>query len=120
PTRFTFPSDKPVYPQRITQNSVKDKTEALFYVQAPRKMDLPGDFSYQFSFTPMWSQAAGFAVPEKLTEAEKAWQKVAQPKVPECTQKVQQLRRRGVEPATLEWARRITGDDLAVHAGTKQ
>ena len=42
PTRFKFASDKLVYPLKITQISVKDKTEALFYVQAPHKVDLPG------------------------------------------------------------------------------
>ena len=41
PTRFQFPSDKLVYPLKITQISVKDHTEALFYVQAPFKVDLP-------------------------------------------------------------------------------
>src|SRR5262249_46291645 len=35
PTRFSFASDKIIYPLKITQISVKDKTEALFYVQAP-------------------------------------------------------------------------------------
>ena len=69
PTRFTFASEKLVYPLKITQISVKDKTEALFYVQAAHKVDLPGDFSYEYTWTPMWSQATGFAVPEKLTEA---------------------------------------------------
>jgi hypothetical protein len=39
PTRFQFTSDKLVYPLKITQISVKDKTEALFYVQAPHKVD---------------------------------------------------------------------------------
>jgi len=34
PTRFQFASEKLVYPLKITQISVKDKTEALFYVQA--------------------------------------------------------------------------------------
>src|SRR5262245_50694185 len=43
PTRFTFTAEKLVYPLKITQISVKDKTEALFYVQAPFKVDLPGD-----------------------------------------------------------------------------
>src|SRR6202035_4892151 len=32
PTRFQFASDKLIYPPKITQQSVKDKTEALFYV----------------------------------------------------------------------------------------
>src|SRR5438270_2709691 len=92
PTRFTFASDKLVYPLKITQLSVKDKTEALFYIQAPDKMDLPGDFSYQPSWETMWSRATGFARPEKLTEEEVAWQKLVQPRVQEFTQKVQQLR----------------------------
>ncbi|MBA4063466.1 MAG: hypothetical protein C0501_07090 [Isosphaera sp.] len=118
PTRFTFPSEKLVYPLRITQISVKDKTEALFYVQAPHKLDLVGDLSYQWTFAPMWSQAAGFAVPEKLTEAEKAWRKVTDPKAQEFARKVQQLRQKGVEPATLEWARKITDHDLGVLDGT--
>jgi hypothetical protein len=37
PTRFQFASDKLVYPLKITQISVKDKTEALFYVQTSYK-----------------------------------------------------------------------------------
>src|SRR5262249_41396204 len=119
PTRFTFASERLVYPLKITQISVKDKTEALFYIQAPRKVDLAGDFSYQFTFTPMWSQATGFAVPEKLSEAEKAWRKVADPRVEECLQKVAGLRQKGAEPASLEWARKITAGDLEVLGGTK-
>src|ERR1700730_11429122 len=47
PTRFNFASEKLVYPLKITQISVKDHTEALFYVQAAQKMDLAGDFSYE-------------------------------------------------------------------------
>src|SRR6185369_3905332 len=70
PTRFTFASEKLVYPLKITQISVKDHTEALFCVQAAHKVDLQGDFSYEFTWTPMWSQATSFAVPEKLTKEE--------------------------------------------------
>ena len=117
PTRFTFSSGKLVYPLRITQISVKDQTEALFYVQAPYKVDLPGDFSYQFSFTPMWSQALSFAAPEKVTEEEAEWQKLVAPKVAGFLQKVQQLRASGFEPATLEWAKKLRRQDLAVLDG---
>jgi hypothetical protein len=60
PTRFQFTSDKLVYPLKITQLSVKDKTEALFYVQAPYKVDLAGDFTYQFSWIPMLQNAKGW------------------------------------------------------------
>jgi hypothetical protein len=118
PTRFTFASNKLIYPLRITQLSVKDRTEALFYIQAPEKMDLPGDLSYQYSWNPMWSQAAGFAIPEKLTAEETQWQKVVQPRVNGFLQRVEQLRRDGREPATLEWAKKISRKDIAVLEGT--
>jgi Uncharacterized protein conserved in bacteria (DUF2330) len=119
PTRFTFTSEKLIYPLKITQISVKDKTEALFYVQARHKVDLPGDFSYEYTWTPMWSQATGFAIPEKLTKEEAAWQQHVQPMAQEYVQKVQQLRQKKHEPATLEWAKKITDDDLAVLDGKK-
>jgi hypothetical protein len=119
PTRFTFASEKLVYPLKITQLSVRDKTEALFYVQAPNKMDLAGDFSYEYTWTPMWSQATGFTLPEQLTEQEKSWQKQVQPAVQEDLQKVQQLRQKKHEPATLDWAKKISDDDLAVLEGKK-
>jgi hypothetical protein len=119
PTRFTFPSDKLVYPLKITRISVKDKTEALFYVQAPDKMDLPGDFSYEYTWVPMWSQATSFAIPDKLTEQEKAWQQHVQAAVQQDVQKVQQFRQQKHEPATLEWARKITEADIGVLEGKK-
>jgi hypothetical protein len=120
PTRFTFASDKLVYPLKITQISVKDKTEALFYVQAAHKVDLPGDFSYQFTWTPMWSQATGFAIPEKLSDQERNWQKWAQPVSAEFNQKADALRRKKHEPATLEWAKKITDKDIGVLEGKEK
>src|SRR5450631_1300370 len=59
PTRFQFTSDKLVYPLKITQISVREKTEALFYVQAPFKVDLTGDFTYQYTWVPMLQAATG-------------------------------------------------------------
>jgi hypothetical protein len=120
PTRFTFASEKLVYPLKITQISVKDKTEALFYVQTAHKVDLPGDFSYACTWTPMWSQATGFAVPEKLTKEETAWQKHVQPKALEFLQKVNALRQKKHEPATLEWAQKLTDSDLDILTGEKK
>jgi hypothetical protein len=119
PTRFTFASDKLIYPLRITQISVKDTTEALFYVQAPHKMDLPEDFSYQFSFAPMWSQATSFAIPEMLTQAETAWQKLLEPKVNDFLLTVNNQRQMRREPATLEWAKKIRKKDIAVLSGVE-
>jgi hypothetical protein len=119
PTRFTFASDKLIYPLKITQISVKEKTEALFYVQAPYKVDLPGAFSYQFTWAPMWSQAASFAVPEKLTKQEAEWQKHVQPRLEQLVKKVNELRAKKQEPSTLEWAKKISDDDIAVLEGKK-
>ena len=59
PTRFRFTSEKLIYPLKITQISVREKTEALFYVQAPFKCDLPGDMTYQYTWIPMLQGAVG-------------------------------------------------------------
>ena len=119
PTRFAFASEKLVYPLKITQLSVKDKTEALFYIQTSHKVDLTGDFSYEPSFTTMWSQATSFAVPEKLTAQETEWQKHVQPKVGDLAKKVNDIRGKKHEPSTLEWAKKITDGDIEVLEGKK-
>jgi hypothetical protein len=119
PTRFTFASEKLVYPLKITQISVKDNTEALFYVQTSHKVDLTGDFSYEPSFTTMWSQATSFAVPEKLTAQETEWQKHVQPKIADMTKKIVDIRAKKHEPSTLEWAKKITDSDIEVLEGKK-
>lgn len=54
PTRFTFASSSCIYPLKITQISVKDKTDALFYVQAPDQMDLAQEWSWMHSYRPMY------------------------------------------------------------------
>jgi hypothetical protein len=120
PTRFTFASDKLVYPLKITQISVKDRTEALFYIQAAHKVDLPGDFSYEHTWTPMWSQAIGFAIPDQLTKEESDWQKHVQGRVPDDLKKVTELRSKRHEPATLEWAKKITDKDIALLEGKEK
>jgi hypothetical protein len=120
PTRFTFASEKLIYPLKITQISVKDKTEALFYVQAAHKVDLPGDFSYEYTWTPMWAQATGFAVPDKLTRQEAEWQKHVQPRVQDDFKKVADLRARKHEPATLEWAKKISDKDVGLLEGKEK
>jgi hypothetical protein len=119
PTRFTFASEKLHYPLKITQISVKDKTEALFYVQTAHKVDLPGDFSYQCTWAPMWNQALSFAIPEKTTPEEAAWQKHVQPLLGDLNKKTAELRGKRHIPATLEWAKKITDNDLGVMEGTK-
>jgi hypothetical protein len=120
PTRFTFASDKLVYPLKITQISVKDRTEALFYVQAAHKVDLPGDLSCEYAWLPLWSTAISFALPNKLTEQEKHWQKYAAPVASDFSRKADQLRAKKREPATLEWAKRITDQDMTLLDGKER
>ncbi len=134
PTRFQFATDKLVYPLKITQISVKDKTEALFYVQAPYKTDLPGDFTYQYQWVPMIQNAQGwyakgiFGMNDLPGKADD-WLKAIQPKVGELLQKGQALgfnfvsgqrpqpNKDGRIATTLEWARKISADDLKVLKG---
>jgi hypothetical protein len=134
PTRFRFASEKFVYPLRITRISVKDKTEALFYVQAPTKCDLEGDWTYQYQWVPMLQNAQGwyakgiFGTNDLPGQADD-WLKAIQPKIPELLQKGQQLgfnfvsgRRpqpngKGHIATTLEWARRLTKDDIDLLKG---
>jgi hypothetical protein len=128
PTRFQFTSDKLVYPLKITQISVKDRTEALFYVQAPYKVDLPGDMTYQYQWLPMLQTSSGKkkgGLPGRGAE----WLKRMEADLPALLQRSQELgfvfvrgqrpqpNARGHIMTTMEWARRLTADDLKILTG---
>lgn len=134
PTRFRFPSEKFIYPLRITRISVKDKTEALFYVQAPFKTDLAGDWTYQYQWVPMLQNAQGWYGKgifggKDLPGNGDDWLKAIQPKIQELIAKGQALGfnfvsgRRPVPNAkghiatTLEWARKIGKEDVGLLKG---
>jgi hypothetical protein len=129
PTRFQFESDQLTYPLRITQISVKEKTEALFYVQAPFKVDLPGDETYQYQWLPMLQNAQGWygkgggkSQPGRGDE----WLEAAKPYTGELLKRGEELgfaftsgQRPQANPegriaTTLEWAKRLTSQDIAV------
>jgi hypothetical protein len=134
PTRFQFTTDKLVYPLKITQLSVRDKTEALFYVQAPTKVDLPGDMTYQFQWLPMIQNAQGwyakgiFGTHELPGQADD-WLKDTRDQAPALFQKGQELgfafvsgqrpqpNKQGRIATTLEWARRLSANDIKVLKG---
>jgi hypothetical protein len=134
PTRFQFTSDKLIYPLKITQLSVRDKTEALFYVQAPTKVDLPGDMTYQYQWVPMLQNARGwyakgiFGTHELPGQADD-WLNAIQGQVPQLLQKGQELgfnfisgqrpqpNKQGRIATTLEWARRLTAEDIKLLKG---
>ena len=128
PTRFQFASEKLVYPLKITQISVKDKTEALFYVQAPTKVDLKDDFSYQMTWVPMLQAATG-CTPGGIQGGGEQWIKNFGPQIPGLLAKAQGLGfqfipgqrpqpgKNGYIPTTMEWSRKLTAKDVAVLKG---
>jgi hypothetical protein len=127
PTRFRFTSEKLVYPLKITQISVREKTEALFYVQAPYKVDLPGDFTYQYTWVPMLQGAIGCA--GGLPGGGQVWLDNFKAQIPGLMQRANQLNFRFVAgqrpqpnnkghiPTTMEWARKLNKDDVGILNG---
>src|SRR5438132_1212927 len=128
PTRFQFTSDKLIYPLKITQISVKDKTEALFYVQAPYKVDLEGDLSYQRTWVPMLQAATG-CTPGGIKGGGEQWLTAIKEQIPMLMQRNQQLGfnftpgqrpqpdKDGHIATTMEWARKLSADDVKVLRG---
>ncbi|MFO0865024.1 MAG: DUF2330 domain-containing protein [Gemmataceae bacterium] len=128
PTRFQFTSEKFIYPLKITQISVKDKTEALFYVQAPYKCDLQGDFSYQMTWVPMLQAGSG-CTPGGLPGGGEQWLKDFAPQQQNLIARAQGLGfqfiagqrpqpgKGGRIPATMEWARKLSKADVGVLRG---
>jgi hypothetical protein len=134
PTRFQFASEQLIYPLKITQLSVKDKTEALFYVQAPYKVDLPGDMTYQYQWVPMLQNARGWYNKgiygsDFLPGKADTWLKAINTQIPDLLKKGQQLgfnfvsgqrplpNKDGKIATTLEWAKKLTADDIKVLKG---
>src|SRR4029079_534665 len=127
PTRFRFASEKLVYPLKITQISVREKTEALFYVQAPFKVDLPGDFTYQYTWVPMLQGAIGCA--GGLPGGGQVWLDHFKGKIPPLMNQANQLgfrfiagqrpppNKKGHIPTTMEWARKLTAEDIKILRG---
>jgi hypothetical protein len=134
PTRFQFASEKLIYPLKITQLSVKDQTEALFYVQTTCKVDLPGDNTYMYQWVPMIQNAQGWYakgifgshdLPGKADDLLKDGRDA----IPGLLQKGQQLgfnfisgqrptpNKDGRIATTLEWARKLTAEDIKVLNG---
>jgi hypothetical protein len=128
PTRFSFTSDKLIYPLKITQISVKDKTEALFYVQAPHKVDLQGEMSYQHTWVPMLEAAKG-CTPGGLPGYGGQWLAKINGQIPGLLEQNKQLgfnfqpgqrplpNKKGQIPTTMEWARKLTENDINILRG---
>lgn len=146
PTRFTFKSDKLVYPLKITQPSVKDKTSALFYVLSKTKMDLTGDLSYQFNWLSMLKFVEGSIGQHDMTKSNRDFLSSLKGKEQDILKRAGELgftfqfdggdmpfrrpfirpqpvdrpkaQKSDKTPTTLEWAKKLTDEDIQVVAGT--
>jgi hypothetical protein len=97
-------------------------------VQAPYKVDLPGDMTYQYLWVPMLQAARGCA-PDGLPGKGMVWLKAIEPKIPALLQQARELgfnfvsgRRplpnaAGHIPTTMEWARKLSAEDIKVLRG---
>ncbi|GEM_PF-4693670 len=104
------------------------QTEALFYVQAPYKVDLPGDLTYQYMWVPMLKSAVG-CTPDGLPGNGMAWLRDFGPQVNTFMNRARDLGfvfRQGQRPqpdvgghipTTMEWARKLTAQDIKVLRG---
>jgi hypothetical protein len=105
----------------------------VFYIQAPYKIDLPGEQSYQYQWVPMLLNSQG-AYPKEAFGGElpgqaSNWLKAIKDDAPALVRKGQELgfgftnntrpqaNKLGRSASTLEWARRLTADDLKVLKG---
>jgi hypothetical protein len=106
---------------------VRERTEALFYVQAPFKVDLPGDLTYQYTWVPMLQGAIGCSggIPGRGQE----WLDGFKGQIPQLLGRAAQLNFRFVSgqrpqpnnkghiPTTMEWARKLSADDIKIIRG---
>jgi hypothetical protein len=128
PTRFQFASERLIYPLKITQISVRDKTEALFYVQTNYKVDLPGDLSYQYTWVPMLQSSKGKKkIP--LPGGADDWLTSLDLDIRTLLDRARDLgfafrpksrpqpNAQGRTPTTMEWARKLTAEDVAILQG---
>jgi hypothetical protein len=107
---------------------VKDKTEALFYIQAPHKVDLQGDMSYQRTWVPMLQAATG-CTPGGIQGGGEQWLKAISDQIPTILNRNRDLGftwqsgqrpqpdKKGHIATTMEWSRKLTADDIKVLRG---
>jgi hypothetical protein len=130
PTRFRFQSEKLVYPLRITSLSVKDTTEALFYVQTTHKVDLPGDATYMYQWVPLIQNAQGCTGYE-IGGKKDFLAALGNERINGVVRKGNALgfgfnwgqrpppNKQGRVATTLEWAKKLTDDDVKVLTGER-
>lgn len=136
PLRFTFPSEELVYPLPIDRRNVLDQMDVVFYVQAPYKVDLPGEMSYQYQWVPMLRNSRGAYPKECFADGDLPgqagnWLKAIESDTPALLRTGAELgfgfangtrpqaNKWGRTAATLEWARQLTAVDLKLLKGAE-
>ncbi len=106
PTRFTFSCQQCIYPLKITQLSVKNSTDALFYVQAPEQMDLPDEWSWMPSYRSMYlTYMLGCCASREQ-----------QQELDSHTRWLESIQKKdaGFQTTKLEWAKQLSPAELSV------
>jgi len=97
-------------------------------VQAPHKVDLEGDFSYQHTWVPMLQAAVG-CTPGGIQGRGEDWLKVIAGQIPGLLNHGRELgfnfqpgqrpqpNAKGRTPTTMEWARKLTQQDIEILTG---
>jgi hypothetical protein len=128
PARFQFKTDRPIYPLRIVQGCAGDRTDILFYVQAPFKADLPGELTYQHQWIPLLRSASACTEGELPGRGDR-WLTASKDEIPGLLKRTAALgfgftpgrrpvpNKQGHTPTSLEWARKLTEDDLKILSG---
>lgn len=131
PIGLRFASSQPMVPLRAARLGGKEPLNILFYIQAPVKMDLPGEGSYQYQWLPMLLNSRGVYPKDRFGEGylpAKAddWLKTLGSRAPALVKQGEELgfgfankqrpqpNKHGRTATTLEWSRRLTADDLRV------
>src|SRR5207253_4333279 len=99
------------------------------YVQAPFKVDLPGDLSWQFHWLAMLNHTVNNFGPDDLLEPNRKWLGAIQQNAPKLMQRGGELgfsfplgeelpaNKQGHRPSSLQWAKKLTADDIKMLSG---
>ena len=100
-------------------------------MQAPFKVDLPGDMTYQFQWLTNLTEIRGQLGDQELPESTRKWTKEIAPHTQAVINRGSELgfhiqlgqeikpNQKGRHASTLEWAKKITSDDIKILAGTR-
>jgi hypothetical protein len=117
PLRLSYHTEKPYLPLELTKHSLKETAKIVLHTQAPHKLDLPGDFSFQPAWLDKWTRAMESTPVEKRSAAEKDWLTLANAEAPHWRKALQTLADEKRLATQLRYAKRLSEDDIEVVKG---